>query len=128
MQAWLHSQPIDLGVVHADAAGIASVRFTVPNTLATVNHTVELIGLTSGVTATVGFVVSAGPPPITTQPTAPGTNGTSRPTEQQIAYTGSPTWQLLAVGGLLVLLGLWLRAAARRSANPGRHTGSGPRH
>ena len=84
----LHSTPVDLGTVTADANGVATFTFTVPAGLELGSHEVVLTGLTSGVTAQAGFTVT----------TADGsTTG--------LAYTGADIVPVAAVGGGLLLAG-----------------------
>jgi hypothetical protein len=87
VSAVLHSAPIALNTVTANAAGTAVVTFTVPTTLATGAHSVVLTGVTTGLTSTVSFTVTA----------APVTPGTSTPTVPAPAGSGA---QGLANSGL----------------------------
>ena len=48
VQATLHSTPIDLGTVTADADGAVSLTFTVPADLEPGLHSVDLVGLQLG--------------------------------------------------------------------------------
>ena len=61
VSAVLHSAPVALGTVSANAAGTAAVTFTVPATLAAGTHSVVLTGTTSGLTSTASFTVIAAP-------------------------------------------------------------------
>jgi hypothetical protein len=84
----LHSTPVDLGTVQADAAGFATFTFTIPAGLESGIHSVTMTGLTSGATAEATFTVTAG---------AQSTGG--------LAYTGTDVLPLLAVGGGLLVAG-----------------------
>ena len=97
----LHSTPVDLGTVQADANGVATFTFTVPAGFEAGTHTVEMRGLTSGITAEATFTVTA----------AATTSG-------GLAYTGTDVLPLLAVGGGLLAAGAAAVsvAARRRSA------------
>ncbi|MDR0283711.1 MAG: leucine-rich repeat domain-containing protein [Propionibacteriaceae bacterium] len=55
--AWLHSTPVNLGTLTADANGKVTVTFTAPST--TGRHTVEFIGQTSGTVYAAFDVVAA---------------------------------------------------------------------
>ena len=55
--ATLHSTPIELGTVTADADGVATLTFTVPADLEPGDHRVELVGQRSGVVVSVAFEV-----------------------------------------------------------------------
>ncbi|WP_051143915.1 hypothetical protein [Modestobacter italicus] len=97
----LHSTPVDLGTVQADANGVATFTFTVPAGFEAGTHTVEMQGLTSGITAEATFTVTE----------AATTSG-------GLAYTGTDVLPLIAVGGGLLAAGAAAVtvAARRRSA------------
>ena len=117
----LHSTPVALGTVRADASGTARLRFTVPSTLAAGTHTVVLTGQ-SGLTSRTSFTVTAAP--VTAPTTAPATPAASQngvdvsncdPT--QLACTGRDGGQTrgeLVLGVALVLLGGLASYAGRR--------------
>ena len=121
----LHSTPVALGTVRADASGTARLRFTVPSTLATGTHTVVLTGQ-SGLTSRTSFTVTAAPAtaPTTAPTTAPATpaasqNGVdvSNCDPAQLACTGRDGRQTrgeLVLGVGLVLLGGLASYAGRR--------------
>jgi hypothetical protein len=56
----LHSTPVDLGSVRADADGRATFTVAVPHDLESGQHHVVLAGASSGRTGAVGFVVPGG--------------------------------------------------------------------
>jgi hypothetical protein len=95
----LHSTPVDLGTVQADAEGVATFTFTVPAGFETGIHSVTMTGVTSGITGEATFTVTAAP-----------TGG--------LAYTGTDVLPLLVVGGGLLAAGAGAVtvAARRRSA------------
>jgi hypothetical protein len=97
----LHSTPVDLGTVRADANGVATFTFTIPAGLEVGTHSVTMTGLTSGITAEATFTVTAA---------AEGVGG--------LAYTGAEVVPLLAVGGGLLVAGAAAVTVAgrRRSA------------
>ncbi|MEQ1786811.1 MAG: prenyltransferase/squalene oxidase repeat-containing protein [Acidimicrobiales bacterium] len=97
----LHSTPIDLGTVTADAAGTALLTFTVPADLEPGEHSVELVGRTSGVIVSVAFEALAAP---TAQRALPATGRTTG--AQAAAGAG-----LVALGGALLALERRRRAA-----------------
>ncbi|GAB3317766.1 hypothetical protein GCM10027451_36070 [Geodermatophilus aquaeductus] len=88
----LHSTPVDLGTVRADAAGVATFTFTVPAGLEAGAHTVSMTGLTSGVTAEVPFTVTAAP-------------ASSSARQGDLASTGADVVPLIGIGGVLVAAG-----------------------
>lgn len=98
--ATLHSTPIELGTVTADADGVATLAFTVPADLEPGDHRVELVGQRSGVVVSVAFEVLG--------VDAPGAlPATGRMTDTQ-AGTGVG---LLVLGATLVALARRRRAA-----------------
>jgi hypothetical protein len=58
VDAFAHSTPVYLGSTTAHADGTATVKFSVPVCLAAGNHTLELVGETSGNVASAPFSVS----------------------------------------------------------------------
>jgi hypothetical protein len=122
VQATLHSDPVDLGTLTAADDGSVRVSFTIPATLSTGAHTVTLVGLSSGQSATAAFtVVAAGTSPHPSATSAlPLTAGTS--TGASLASTGAAqvgalTMSGIALAGAGALLLLFTGAARRR----GRH-------
>ncbi len=92
----LHSTPVDLGTVTADAQGRATFTFTIPAGLESGVHDVTMTGLSSGFSASVEFAV------------------TSAPGSERLAYTGADVAPLLGLGGLLVAAGGAVLVASRR--------------
>jgi hypothetical protein len=96
----LHSTPVDLGTVQADAHGVATFTFTVPAGLELGTHSVSMTGLTSGTLAEATFTVT-----VAAAATATSTEG--------LAYTGTDVLPLVAAGAGLLAAG----AAAVTVAN-----------
>ena len=91
----LHSTPVDLGTVTADAEGVATFVFTVPAGLETGLHTVSMTGATGTVVeATFTVTAAAGGP--------------------ALAYTGTDVAPLAGLGGALVLAGATALLLLRR--------------
>jgi hypothetical protein len=93
----LHSTPVDLGTVQADANGVATFTFTVPAGLETGTHSVTMEGLTSGIVGTATFTVTAA---------AESAGG--------LAYTGAEVVPLIALGGGLLVVGAGAVTVANR--------------
>jgi hypothetical protein len=122
VRAVLHSAPVAVATGTANAAGTVSLRFTVPTSATLGSHTVELVGLTSGLRSTSAeFTVSAAtaggvPAPSTGSTGATGSTGSasgcgSPGTLACTGRDGRTTRLELIVGGGLVLAGagaLWL--------------------
>jgi hypothetical protein len=94
--ATLHSTPVDLGTYTASASGIVAFTFTVPATLEPGNHTVTLLGLTSGRAAAAGLTVIA---PTTTT---------------GLADTGGPIGDLSWLASVLIVAGTSVLFVTRR--------------
>jgi hypothetical protein len=105
VRGMLHSTPVDLGTVRADADGVATFTFTVPAGLESGGHDVTMTGLTSSFSARADFTVAEASTATTTS-----TDG--------LAYTGTNVLPLLAVGGGLLAAGTTALVVAgrRRSA------------
>jgi hypothetical protein len=98
----LHSTPVDLGTVQADADGVATFTFAVPAGLELGAHSVSMTGLTSGTQAEATFTVAVAAAPAASAAAGDG-----------LAYTGTDVLPLLAAGGGLLAAG----AAAVTVAN-----------
>ena len=96
VEATLHSTPIDLGTVTADANGAVSLTFTVPADLEPGVHSVDLVGRQSGARLSLEFEVL----------------GVELP--RGLPATGRTTDTQAAAGAGLVLVGAALLALARR--------------
>lgn len=102
----LHSAPVDLGSVKADASGTATLRFTVPSALATGAHDVVLTGATSGLSASVTFEV-------TRQAVAP--QAVTAPTSSTTTPSAAPVTPAVGSGPQLAASGLDRDAALRQT-------------
>ncbi|MEP6697931.1 MAG: LPXTG cell wall anchor domain-containing protein [Pseudonocardiales bacterium] len=98
----LHSGPVSLGSVSANASGTVVVTFTVPATLAAGRHTVVLTGATSGLSSTATFIVTA-------TAVAPGT--TPSPTVPAPAGSGTQGLANSGLNGQQALLFAWIGLA-----------------
>jgi hypothetical protein len=138
VQVWLHSTPLLLATVSADASGTISYLATIPADTAAGSHHIELIGLTSAVqVATASFTVTAAndPAPTTTTTAAPvpttvpttatvadtfdaaasqSVAATTTSTSGTLPVTGAAVSSLLVAGLVLVAAGLVVLAGARR--------------
>lgn len=86
VNAVLHSTPVQVARATANTAGTVALHFTVPGSTALGAHTVELVGLTSGLRSTSApFTVSAAT--VVGAPTPAQSNG---PTGASAAGCGSP--------------------------------------
>jgi hypothetical protein len=106
----LHSTPIDLGLATADADGRVSWVVALPVGFEAGPHSVEMVGLTSGRAASVGFTVTV---PGTTPATLAVTS-TVAATGEELAYTGSDVAVPLSVGLAAVAGGAALLVVGRR--------------
>jgi len=101
----LHSTPVKLTTVTADAAGAASVTVTIPKATTAGAHTLILTGLGSGVVASTGITVTAAP---VTTPTS---------TDPILAFTGSDPDMSLTIALMFLVAGLgfmvWRRVGRR---------------
>jgi hypothetical protein len=113
----IHSSPVVVATVHADAIGSVRAAYRVPGTIAAGAHTVTLSGLVSGLSAdrAITVTVAAGGTPST--PRAGSGSTTGARTGGVIAATGRDGQRiaLLAAGGIVaVLLGGALVVVGRR--------------
>jgi hypothetical protein len=93
-----------IGTIIANASGVATGSFTVPN-LALGRHTLTVTGLSSGVVQSAKFVVV--PKPAAAAIPAPSSSG-------PLAFTGSESAKAAGVGALLLLGGGALMMAGKR--------------
>lgn len=114
--AVVHSSPLSIGTVTANAAGTAALTFTVPATLAAGTHRLVLTGTTSGLSSEASFTVTAAPPtasPGSTPPAAAPQSGAGAP----LAATGLDGPHLLVIGlagAAMLAAGVALSVAGRR--------------
>ncbi len=101
VQAFIHSEPVLLGLTTADANGHATGSFTVPATTPAGSHRFELRGVSSGTSVFSATVtVAAATPASTSAATLPA--------------TGASTGQLALLGAAALCAGIVLVLAARR--------------
>ena len=134
---WLHSDPVDLGMITADGGGRASITFVVPPGLESGEHTVVLTGQRSGHVAEARFAVTApqasagttaaSGSPSTSANGGPTTGGfEDTPTQVSatpipIAYTGVAAGSLAALALILLTVGAGLALLARRRGSGAHH-------
>jgi len=119
----LHSTPVALGTLTADANGKVSGQFTLPADTAVGSHTVELTGTDPQSTArTVDLTVTvATATPATTIAVAAGSGGTTptgASTATGLAFTGGPARSLTSAALLMIALGLFLLGQYHRRRTP----------
>jgi hypothetical protein len=111
VQAFLHSDPVLLGLTTAASDGHVDVTVTVPHSTPAGTHHLELRGVSSGLSLlSDAITVVAAPGETVTTPSATGT-GTDTGT---LAATGADSRGLAAGALLLVLAGALAVAATRR--------------
>ncbi|WP_246846372.1 lamin tail domain-containing protein [Humibacter ginsenosidimutans] len=109
----LHSDPVNLGGVTADADGTATLKATIPADTSVGAHTVVVTDASGAAIASTGITVTAA---------ATGSDGGAAavdPADGALASTGSDTLPWIAVGVPLLLLGTGLMLARRRRAARG---------
>ncbi len=127
VRATVHSAAVAVGTATAGADGTAKVTFTVPAALATGSHTVQLTGLSSGLTAsspafTVTVAVasptptsSASGPATSSTGEAPGSTGLQSASDLPATGTDGRALLLEAIAGVvLILVGALAILAGRR--------------
>jgi LPXTG-motif cell wall-anchored protein len=95
VEVWLHSTPVRLAVVQADASGVASRTVTIPAATETGTHRIQVVDTTTGVSVWSGE--------LTVTPAATGSG---------LASTGAEVTSLAVVA--LLLLGAGTLAVRRR--------------
>jgi hypothetical protein len=113
-----------VGKAAAQADGTARVTFIVPAGLATGGHTVVLTGLTSGLSTSSAFTVTAAPPTATPTSSAPvpapagspgGSGGVQTPASLPATGTDGKALVLQAIAGFaLISAGTLAVLAGRR--------------
>jgi hypothetical protein len=101
----IHSTPVQLASVAANASGAASATFTIPNSIPTGLHTITATGLTSG--HVVSFPVRV------EQATAAGAG-------PGLSNTGVAAVALGTVAGIFLIGGIAFTVAGRRRNNAAR--------
>ena len=129
IQVWLHSDPVLLQTVNADANGQFQTAITIPVDTPVGEHTINVVGVTCGIETVVPLTVVApsddgasGADPVDTLWSAAGT--------RTLSYTGVNTTMAGTVAALLIGTGLVLVIATRRRTGTaismlkaGRHRG-----
>jgi hypothetical protein len=117
VRATVHSAAtVDAGTVKAGSNGTAKLTFSVPTTLATGGHTLELTGLTSGLTTSTTFTVTAAPATISSSSTGSGT-AAAQDLTSTLPATGTDRNELVLqaiAGATLVSVGALALLAGRR--------------
>lgn len=119
VEVWLHSDPIKLGTIRADASGNASGSFVVPDNVPAGSHTVKFVGTTSKKTAqtpvtiknkTAAEKTNSSSPTGTDASSAPDMNNSASPhsgkATKELARTGADNLPLLLAAGLMSIVGL----------------------
>ena len=131
----LHSEPVELGTVTADGSGRFEQTVTIPVTTAVGQHTIEVVGVSCGVTTTVPLTVVAAPVAVAGEDVAAGDDagtggssdgagrGWSVDASRALSYTGVNSAQAATLGLALVAAGFTLLVIYRRRPAPGRHRG-----
>ena len=120
VRATVHSAAtVNAGTVKAGSNGTATVTFSVPTTLSTGSHTVELAGLTSGLTTSTAFTVTTAPPAGSSGAAGSGT-AAAQDLTSTLPATGTDrnelTLQAIAGATLISVGALALLAGRRRRA------------
>ena len=123
VQVWLHSEPVLLGDATADSAGEFSAAVTIPVDTAAGQHTIEVVGVSCGVTTSVPITVVAAPPVGADSGAATINAVWAADDTRVLSYTGVDAAMATTVGLLLLLGGVVLIGAARRRPLAGRHRG-----
>ena len=117
VRATVHSAAtVDAGTVKAGSNGTAKVTFSVPTTLATGSHTLELAGLTSGLTTSTTFTVTAAPATSSSNSTGSGT-AAAQDLTSTLPATGTDRNELVLqaiAGATLISVGALALLAGRR--------------
>ena len=114
VEATLHSTPVSLGTITADATGLVQGTFSAPSTVETGAHTVQLVGTAStGGARTVNFnltiaTTSSG------SASAGSTSTGSTTVGGTLAFTGASTRDLLSAAFLALAAGLFLLSLSFR--------------
>lgn len=112
VRATVHPNPVVVGTWTASSSGSVSGTFTVPKGLQPGTHTLELRGLSSGITETASFVVQGGTTG-TGASTGTGT-GTGSKANGSLAFTGADVAGTVGAGLVLMLGGGALVVASQR--------------
>ncbi len=126
----MHSDPVLLGSVTADAKGVATLAFTVPAKTETGSHLIDMIGQTSGkrlavalqvtqassttTSTTVAATTTVAPTTTIASTATPSEAPTTAPAVGQLPVTGSDASATVPFAALLIAVGLVLVALASR--------------
>lgn len=110
VEVWVHSDPIRLGQVTAEADGTVTATVTLPADLPAGAHRIELRGLTSGLSTWTDIVVAAAP-----TPPGGGAGGPGGPGSLAETGAGQLGVMLLAVGLMLGIGGAMLRKPRQKA-------------
>jgi len=117
VRATVHSATtVNAGTVKAGSNGTAKLTFSVPATLSTGSHTIELTGLTSGLTTSTTFTVTAAPATSSSSSTGSGAAAAQDRTST-LPATGTDRHELTLqaiAGATLVSVGALALLAGRR--------------
>ncbi|WP_321780166.1 hypothetical protein [Schaalia cardiffensis] len=118
VEVWLHSDPIRLGTIRADASGNASGTFVVPDNVPAGSHTVKFIGTTSKKTAQTPITVKNKTTAEKASSSSPAGTDASSNTDnasfssasgkatKELARTGADSLPVLFAASLMSLVGL----------------------
>lgn len=107
---------MDAGTVKAGSNGTAKVTFSVPATLSIGSHTLELTGLTSGLTTSTTFTVTAAPSTSSSGSTGSGA-AAAQDLTSTLPATGTDRNELVLqaiAGATLISVGALALLAGRR--------------
>lgn len=117
----LHSDPVQVGTAAVESDGTFQTAVVIPFDTAPGQHTIEVVGVSCGVTTSVPLTVLA---PATDQVEAGSevANGVRYAANgSALSYTGVNTGQTLILGAVLLGVGGVLSVVYRRRPAPGRH-------
>ena len=121
LKVTLHSDPVELGGMTADAAGAASASFTIPGDVPAGVHRLEVLGLVSKKVANASITVTEAVPddPATDNGGTPtgntgNTGNTGTTTGDNLAFTGSDAIGLGVAGLMATLAGVGILVLRRR--------------
>lgn len=124
--AVLHSDPVTLGTLTADASGTVTGNLTIPATTELGSHTLELSGTAPDSTArTVSTSLTVGDPSTSTtsatsSTSSTGSSSSDTSTVAALARTGLQVLRLVVIAGLLFGAGVFLVSSSRRRHGSGR--------
>jgi alpha-L-fucosidase len=118
----LHSDPVQLGTATVGANGTFQTAVVIPKNTEIGQHTIEVVGVSCGVTTSVPLTVIAPPGSAAANSSAAFAEiGYDGP--MALSYTGVNTTAALLMGIGLVSVGGFLSVVYRRRPVTGRHRG-----